>query len=95
MKLERLVELRLQHDLTQEEVAQIINTARSTYNGYETGRSEMDYTTLIKIADFYKVSLDYLFSRTDNPIHNESYTADEIEFMQRSLELYRELKEKY
>jgi len=55
----------------------------------------MDYELLIKLADFYNVSLDYLFGRTDNPIHNESYTEDEVEFMIKSLNIYKEVKDKF
>lgn len=68
---------------------------RTTYSMYEQGNREMDYQLLIKLADFYKVSLDYLFNRTDNPVHFESYSTDEIEFMLHSINVYREIKNKY
>lgn len=92
--VKRLCELRIQSDLTQEQVADIIGVARSTYAMYEQGNREMDYSSLLKLADFYKVSVDYLFGRTAFPIHPESYTNDEIEFMIKALNLYREMKEK-
>lgn len=91
----RLVELRKKKNLTQEQVSNAIGVARTTYAMYEQGRREMDYELLIKLADFYNVSLDYLFGRTDNPIHNESYTEDEIEFMIKSLNIYKEVKDKF
>lgn len=54
----------------------------------------MDYESLVKLTDFYKVSLDYLFGRTDLPILPECYADDEIEFMTRTLEIYRDMKSK-
>lgn len=61
---------------------------------YEQGNREMDYSSLLKLADYYKVSLDYLFGRSAIPIHPESYTDDEIEFMIKALNLYKEMKTK-
>lgn len=95
LKTDILTELRLERNLTQEDVANILGVARSTYAMYEQGNREMDYASLVKLADFYKVSLDYLFGRTQVPIHPESYTKDEIEFMIRCLNLYKEMKSKH
>lgn len=92
MLLKRLQELRHSHNLRQEDVADIIGVGRTTYAMYEQGNREMDYKMLIKLADYYKVSTDYILGRSDNPIHHESYTYDEIQFMTRSLNLYIELK---
>lgn len=94
MQLKRLVELRKKHNLNQEDIAKIIGVGRSTYAMYEQGNREMDYQSIIKLANHYKVSLDYIFERTDIPIHSESYTKDEIEFVTRSLQLYKEMKKK-
>jgi transcriptional regulator with XRE-family HTH domain len=93
--LKKLSELRIKHQLTQEELSKILGVGRSTYAMYEQGNREMDFTALVKLADFYKVSLDYLFGRTELPIIPELYTKDEIEFMTKSLHLYKEVKEKY
>ncbi|OCA84471.1 hypothetical protein A8F94_17390 [Bacillus sp. FJAT-27225] len=59
---------------------------------YEQGHREMDNQSLIKLADYYKVSTDYIFGRTDNPLFVESLTQDEIIFITQTLELYRNLK---
>lgn len=48
---------------TQKEIADILNISQQTYNNYETGKRTPDIETLIRIADFYKVSLDYLTGR--------------------------------
>ncbi|MED4124046.1 helix-turn-helix transcriptional regulator [Halalkalibacterium halodurans] len=91
----RLVELRKKHNKTQSEIADILGVHRTTYANYEQGTREMDYDLLLKLADYYKVSLDYIFGRTDLPFHIDSYTEDEIQFMMRSLDLYLKHKQKF
>jgi transcriptional regulator with XRE-family HTH domain len=91
---ERLVELRKKKHLKQDDIANILGVVRSTYGNYEQGSREMDLSSIIKLADFYQVSLDYMLGRTDLPFHQESYSQDEVEFMERSLALYKEMKEK-
>lgn len=56
----KLKQLRLQKGLTQKELAQKLNITYKNYNTYELGRATPDIETLIKIANFYHVSLDYL-----------------------------------
>jgi transcriptional regulator with XRE-family HTH domain len=63
----RLSELRKKVKLRQEDLAQKIGIARTTYAMYEQGKREPDYETLQKLADFFEVSTDYLLGRTDNP----------------------------
>ena len=60
---ERLKQLRTNKEMPQFLMAAAIDVSRSTYASYETGRNEPDIHTLIKIADFFKVSLDYLVGR--------------------------------
>lgn len=62
----RLKDLRIQEELPQFMVALDLGIARSTYACYETAKNEPDIHTLIKIADYFDVSLDYLVGRTDN-----------------------------
>lgn len=59
----KLKELRLSEKLTQVELAKILKISRVNYTRYETDASRPDYETLIKIADFYDVSLDEIFDR--------------------------------
>lgn len=54
---------RLELDMSQEEVAAIINKARETYNRYETGTLKPDIETLIILAETYKTSIDALTGR--------------------------------
>ena len=59
----RLKELRLQHGLTQKELAEQIGIKRNTYSDWENGESKPNYEGLEKIADFFNVSLDWLVGR--------------------------------
>lgn len=64
MKLgERLKYLRLQKGLTQEQLAEIIGISRSALSMYELDQREPDLGTLIKIADYFSVTTDYLLGR--------------------------------
>ena len=44
-----------------------LNLNQNSISRYETGEREMDYATLIRVADYFHVSIDYLLERTDNP----------------------------
>ncbi len=59
----KLKELRKSFGLTQEELATNINISRVNYTRYENGKVRPDYETIIKIADYYDISLDELFDR--------------------------------
>lgn len=70
----KLRELRKSNNQTQEQIAKILNVAPSTYRGYELYTSEPSLATLIKLADYYNVSLDYLCER---PFNNQiGYVQD-------------------
>ncbi len=59
----KLKELRTSNNLTQEKLAEILNISRVNYTRYENNKVRPDYETLIKIVDFYDISLDDLFDR--------------------------------
>lgn len=59
----KLKELRIQQNLTQETLSNLLGISRVNYTRYENDKVRPDYETLIKIADFYDVSLDDLFDR--------------------------------
>lgn len=61
---ERLKQLRLDHNLTQEAMAEKLQTVRSTINKYEKNTRKPEYETLIKIADLFQTTTDYLLGRT-------------------------------
>ena len=56
----RLKQLRGFHMLTQNEIAPVLHINRSTYAYYETGRTRPELETLVKLARFYSVSVDFL-----------------------------------
>ncbi len=61
----RIRDLREDHDLTQKQVAQILGMSQTGYSKYETGENDIPTAVLIKLADLYKTSIDYLLGRTD------------------------------
>lgn len=62
----RMRNLREDKDLTQKEVAKIINKSQQGYSHIEDGRAELKIDDLIRLCDFYGVSADYFIGRTDN-----------------------------
>ena len=63
----RLRELRKAKGISQLKLALDLNTSQNTISRYETGEREPGLVELIKIADYFNVSVDYLLERTDNP----------------------------
>lgn len=61
----RLKELRRRHGLSQLQLALKLDMNQNTISRYESLEREADYATLIKFADFFDVSIDYLLGRTD------------------------------
>lgn len=64
----RIRDLREDHDLNQQDIAAILNITQSTYSRYEAGIYDPPTDILIKLADFYGTSIDYLLEQTDNPL---------------------------
>lgn len=63
----RLKFLRNKKRITQQRLAIELGINQNSLSRYETGQRQADYDTLIKIADYFDVSIDYLLERTDNP----------------------------
>ena len=61
---DRLRELRKEKRLRQDDIAVDLNVTRQTISKYERGERQPDYCMLIKIAEYFQVSIDYLFGRT-------------------------------
>ena len=64
---ERIRNLREDKDLTQKQMGEILTCSQRVYSNYERGDIDIPTAILIKLADFHKVSVDYLLNRTDNP----------------------------
>lgn len=70
MLLKRLRNLREDHDMTQKDVAEMLHMSQTGYGKYETGENEIPLAPLIFLANFYKVSVDYLLGLTDRKDRN-------------------------
>ncbi len=66
----RLKTLREKHGISQLKLAMDLDMNQNSISRYETGAREADYKSLIKFADYFDVSIDYLLERTDNPKTN-------------------------
>jgi transcriptional regulator with XRE-family HTH domain len=64
---QRLKDLREDHDLSQEDIAKVLQTTQEQVSKYETGRQMMGIDKYIKLAKYYNVSLDYLTGLIDTP----------------------------
>ena len=64
---DRIRELRKRDELTQEQLSQLIHVNRATLANWEINRAIPDTLILQSIADFFRVSVDYLLGRTDDP----------------------------
>lgn len=67
----RLKEIRKAKGVSQLKLAIDLNTNQNTISRYETGEREPGIVELIRIADYFDVSVDYLLERTDNPKTNK------------------------
>ncbi len=67
MRFSNLRSIREDNDIKQKDIAKILNVSQNTYSQYETGVISLTAEILIKLSDYYGVSIDYLLDRTDNP----------------------------
>ena len=65
--LERLRMLRIRDGVSQKKLADMMQVSQQSINKYENHNVEPDISTLILLADYFQVSLDYLLGRTDQP----------------------------
>ena len=68
MKFENIRSLRIDQGLTQREVAKVLGISQNTYSQYEIGVLNYPVDAIVKLADFYQVSTDYLLGRTSQKI---------------------------
>lgn len=65
VKLQRIHDLRIDQDITIKEMSEHLGIHRDVYSRYEKGLRDFPIDILIKLADFYDCSVDYLLNRTD------------------------------
>lgn len=61
----RIRDLREDNDLTQKQIAEYLMCDQSLYSKYERGEREIPLNLIIKLADYYNVSLDYIVGRSE------------------------------
>ncbi len=88
---QRLRELRSQTDLSQIKLADVLGIKQGAVNRYENNQSEPSCETLLKYADFFDVSLDYIFGRTDNPRGKEFEAKPKMELLNPEMKLFIEM----
>lgn len=71
MHYPRIRDLREDKDMTQTQMAVILNCSQRIYSNYERGEVDIPTEILIKLANYHNVSIDYLLSQTHNPKRNK------------------------
>ena len=67
MKYPRIRNLREDMDMNQTQIAKMLGMSQTGYSKYETGENDIPTDILIKLSQFYSVSVDYILGLTDNP----------------------------
>lgn len=89
MLSQRLKYLRKLHKKNQQDIADLLGITRPAYTAYENGNRTPDNESVNKLADYYDVTVDYLFGRTDNLGPASKSTKEERDIAKR-LEKFRE-----
>lgn len=84
--MNRLRQLREDRDLRQIDVAQATGIDQKTLSNYETGKTNPDSYSLIKLADFYSTSIDYLVGRVNSDLANKNDILKKLDLIQSELE---------
>lgn len=71
MAYQKIRDLREDRDLKQREIAAYLNCSQRVYSNYELGQRDIPTDVLIRLANYYKVSIDYLLGQTSNPKRNK------------------------
>lgn len=66
-KYKRLKDLREDSDITQAQIGKILGTTQKQYSRWETGESEIPFHNIIKLAEYYNVTIDYIAGLTNTP----------------------------
>ena len=92
MYLRRVYDLREDHDLTQKAVAEYLGIQPNVYRRYEKGARDFPISVIVKLADYYKVSTDYLLGLEDTPkVSLEGLSEDNVRLV---LDLVEALRDK-
>lgn len=86
----RITSLRKQRNLSQYELAERLGFSRGKLANYEQGSRQPDYETLIKIADYFNVSTDYLLGKSNG--ENEFSSDNRLSLTREEMKIFEELK---
>lgn len=84
----RIKDLREDNDLFQKDIADILHIGKNTYINYEQGKREPPFEVIIKLAEYYKVSIDYIAGKKER--NSDTLNAEELELLKN----YNQLSEK-
>jgi repressor LexA len=87
--MDRLKKLRTERGLLQSDVAEFLNIKTNSYSQWETGKREPDYSSLLKLADYFQVSVDYLLGRSDDPEPEQKQKGPLLPTLAMNLRYYR------
>ena len=71
MKFQRIQDLHTDADLSQRQLSEILHISQRSYSHYETGSRNIPIEMLIRLANYYDISIDYLVGRTDKKEMNK------------------------
>ena len=71
MKFQRIQDLRTDADMSQKQLSEILHISQRSYSHYETGSRNIPFEMLIRLANYYDISVDYLVGRTDKKEMNK------------------------
>ena len=71
MKFQRIQDLRTDADMSQKQLSEILHISQRSYSHYETGSRNIPVDMLIRLANYYDISVDYLVGRTDKKEMNK------------------------
>ena len=71
MKFQRIQDLRTDADMSQKQLSEILHISQRSYSHYETGSRNIPVEMLIRLANYYDISFDYLVGRTDKKEMNK------------------------
>lgn len=71
MKFQRIQDLRTDADMSQKQLSEILHISQRSYSHYETGSRNIPIEMLIRLANYYDISVDYLIGRTDKKEMNK------------------------
>lgn len=89
---DRIKLLRKEQEMTQEQLADYLNVSRSSVKGYENNGVEPSLNVLVKIANVFNISLDYLLGRTEEKHNINLLNADAKELLLKIITLANEYK---